>query len=97
MKTKKELIDEIIFNFDFEKVEKVMKALDWEWFQVGIPSQVQAADQAARLLGEAYDDAKENGNIITMGTGGFGATAHPIGKEIYLELKFIVTQWDTYE
>lgn len=38
--TNEELIDDVIFNFDFTKVRHVMYALDWTWYDTkdGVPS-----------------------------------------------------------
>lgn len=32
-----EIVDEIMDNFDFEKVHKVMVALNWGWHGNGVP------------------------------------------------------------
>lgn len=87
MKTEQELIDEgyvdgkksfeflcrnIGEQFDFERVCKTMKALDWVWSfgneRYGIPNVDTLKQTAIKLLREVYDN--ERG---TVSTGGFTA------------------------
>lgn len=72
-------VDEILINFDFEKVQKVMKALDWKWaFWEDIEGEQHTAEvpdihalqcQAQKLL----IDAVEKGY---GGTGGFEVSCY---------------------
>jgi hypothetical protein len=80
-----EMVDEIIENFDFDKVERVMECLGWKWSSYSgseQPSISQLINRARILLinsanlrlGEYKDEYWEQG--IINGTGGFTATAH---------------------
>lgn len=67
---------EIGENFNWEKVHKAMKALDWVWYfgkdklgkdQMGIPDIPTLKNSAYLLLKESYEDG------LTHGLGGFSA------------------------
>jgi len=96
MKIKQEHIDEVMDEFDFGKVAKAMKSLNWVWATVDftVPEEGTLRQQARKLLGLAYDGAIEfNVSPYTTGTGGFEAT---YSKEYdNLGLKFIVASWET--
>ena len=81
-----EVIDEIMDNFDFEKVHKAMTALDWKWGK-GIPDVWELKKSARRLLKTSIE---EN---TCIGTGGF-----LVDKDgDYISLKFVVAEWDNYD
>lgn len=82
-------IDEIMDNFDFAKVVKVMQFLKWKWWDAEdeIPTEYEVRKNARRLL---YDVAKNPDEEASITTGGFAA--HKIGK--FFELEFILTEWD---
>ena len=94
---KQEMIDEIMDWFEFEKVHKVMEALDWTWATVGaiVPTIQDLRRSAREQLHWAYDGLEKHGgdNYFT-GSGGFFASAHklPNGK-VSLSLKFAVSEW----
>jgi hypothetical protein len=96
MKTKQEHIDEVMDQFNFGKVAKAMKYLDWKWVlaEEGVPQEWELRQEARRLLNLAYDGAFEfNVSPYTTETGGFEAT---YSKEYDdLGLKFIVAYWLT--
>lgn len=84
----KEKIEQIMENFDFEKVHKVMVALEWEWYLgtwggFGIPSVGAIQKAARRLLSEAWT------NKTTVSTGGFSAE-YDDGDLIF---RFILEEW----
>lgn len=60
-------MEEVLGNFNFERVILVMQALDWEWHNVGVPSLGDVKKEGRRLL----RDAIERKAIIS--TGGFRA------------------------
>lgn len=64
------MIDEILDEFDFERVHKVMVALDWQWYNTaGVPS-IGDLRRAARSLLQQVVDGK---NLRYTATGGFVA------------------------
>jgi hypothetical protein len=93
--TNQNAIDEIMDNFHFDKVGKVMLALDWHWWDAehGVPSVPEIRKTARRLLKEALD-RKTN-----IATGGFRASYQDIPSENgepgceRLMLEFIVDDW----
>ena len=85
---KKEAIEHILDNFDFEKVHETMTSLDWTWHSTdGVPEIPDLRKEARRLL---KDVAKRKENKFFISTGGF-----QVYKEGgYLELKFVIAEWD---
>lgn len=71
------MIVDIMEDFDFEKVRKVMMLLDWKWDigngEMTVPSIYRLTKTAERLL---RDVAKYYGekDLYTISTGGFIAT-----------------------
>ena len=98
---REQLIKEIIENFDFEKVAKVMKFLDWTyWDSKETPSVGKLVISAQNQLSEAFDKCCSNKCAFATGTGGFSALGE-YNKETqtcdYLELSFKLTSWEAYE
>lgn len=62
-------IEDILDEFNFEKVHKAIEALDWTWYYNGVPTIAELRRSARRLL----NDVAEVDGDITMGTGGFQA------------------------
>ena len=99
-----EMIDVILDEFNFAKVQNAMFALDWKWTCTGVPTLDQLREEARRLLkGAAFarlheyrDEHWEQG--IQNSTGGFEAMAfcnESKSKIIALDLKFVLSQWYT--
>jgi hypothetical protein len=99
-----EMVDDIIENFDFDRVQRVMNCLGWTWASTGgtIPSISELHKVARSLLlnsanlrlGEYKDEHWEQG--IINGTGGFVATAYcdeTKTKIVQLKLEFVVEEW----
>lgn len=82
-KTKQELINEVLDNFDFEKVHKVMTFLEWKWFSYSestmeVPSIVKLVRTAQQYLEMAYaglEKIEHNEHSYMVGSGGFEAQA----------------------
>lgn len=91
--TKQEHIDNIMDNFDFNKVAKVMKYLKWEWAysETGIPEEPELRSSCRKYLSMAYDAGLERKREYTIATGGFVYTYDPEYDE--LRLVFEVTGW----
>jgi hypothetical protein len=98
-------IDDIMENFNFERVHQTMEALNWKW--VGQkPSMDDLREQAERLLRGAVksrlgDYKKSHWELgIINATGGFQATAFCDESKTRitgLDLKFVVSEWDEGE
>lgn len=98
------MIDEILDEFNFAKVQSAMEALDWKWAGVGIPTISDLRNEAHRLLRgaanarlyEFKDDHWLEG--IQNSTGGFEAKAWCDESKEHitdLELKFVLASWET--
>lgn len=84
-------IDDIMDEFDFDQVEKVMEFLGWEWSSSnGVPEKYEIKKQARKLLKQA---AEFNGGGTTS-TGGFVASSKfgedGNGKWVLLKLDFSI-------
>lgn len=102
------VLDEIMDEFDFEKVKIVMDKLDWEWaflkrldpkdgFKEKIGSYVPTLDEikqtAANLLWKLANDP--NPENVIYATGGFRAERDFSDPENpWMRLSFEVTDWD---
>jgi hypothetical protein len=77
IETLKEMRDNIMDNFDFERVHRVMEALEWGWatggnFESVIPDTPEIRSNARRLMDEVIDTyAKTGKDWCGMSTGGF--------------------------
>lgn len=81
-----EIIDEIMDNFDFERVHKTMIALNWGCGN-GVPDLSDIKKSARCRLKTAME---EN---VSCASGGFF-----VEKEgDYISLKFVVAEWDNYD
>ena len=73
-------IDEIIDSFDFSRVEKVMRFLDWKIFiskeEVVIPNIQQLIKKAKERIFEAAEEAVDNEEAIYSYSGPFKAMVY---------------------
>lgn len=89
-------IDNIMENFDFDKVHSVMDYLDWKWFGTknGIPTIDEIEDEAKRML---IDAAFEE---TTISCGGFKVTYKPDDEnpdDPFILLEFILTDCEGFD
>ena len=99
MKTKEQLISEIVEHFDWEKTHKAMKLLKWQWASTitddRVPTTGNLIVTAMKLLQDAYDGAMKEKKTYHSCTGGFEAVAHVDEDELWnLELQFVLASWD---
>ncbi len=99
MKSKSEMIDDIMDNFDFNKVAKCMRALNWKWHDVDgsmdVPEEHHIRKSARKLM-NTVKDVCHHKTFIT-GTGGFYVQCWyaPDSRILEaMELSFIVAEWD---
>lgn len=99
MKSKSEMIDDIMDNFDFSRVAKCMKALNWKWHDVDgsmdVPEEHNIRRSARKLMNAAKDVCHRR-TFIT-GTGGFYVQCWyaPDSRILEaMELSFVVAEWD---
>lgn len=99
---KQTAINNIIDNFNWDRVQKVMEFLDWKWAgnDGEVPGIGPLVRQSIELLDKAYDSCEQYKDITRTGTGGLYAMAFWDDKknEVYhLELYFALTCWEEYE
>jgi hypothetical protein len=93
-----ESIENILDEFDFNRVQETMEALDWQWWDVeGIPSISDLRRRARSLLEDVYNKSDEH--LVTTSTGGFEASRVMMVGDLnkYLSLKFVVAEFDNFE
>lgn len=89
-----EQIEEVMENFNFERVHSVMKYLKWSWHIEGVPSIEMIKNEAKRLLIEVYNSCHKYGeNQWSIATGGF-QVVYKVNKGFSLE--FVIESWDTF-
>jgi hypothetical protein len=90
-----EQIEDLLDEFDFGKVKKVMDFLEWKYHDTldGNVSIGELRRMARYLLETAYN-ADSSTEYIT-GSGGFEVTRnmYPGDTTKYIALKFVVTEW----
>ena len=85
-------LDNIMDNFDFDQVHKVMVFLNWKWANsngsLGVPEKYELRSEARRLLKMAIEEK------TTVSTGGFLAEYREGELDGWMDLKFVVSDWD---
>ncbi len=82
---KAKMVEDIMENFDFERVHKAMVTLDWLWFidnEYRIPTLEEIKTHAGKMMLDAL-------NGMPYATGGFYCTY----KNGILELSFELASW----
>lgn len=88
--TNEDKISDIMSRFDFGRVHKIMKALNWEWIGEGVPTVKSIKHTALTLLKGV---CLQNSSDYYILTGGFKAGT----KDGILYLKFIVESAETID
>ena len=98
MRTREDdIIDDILDEFDFGKVQKVMEALDWTWFEDGVsPSEVPTLGKLRKKARSLLKECMQFPEYSTA-TGGLWASKKTFDGHPYYRLQFVVTDWDNYE
>lgn len=106
VKSRKELIEECIENLDFARIQDVMEALDWKWFNLNrIPTLKELKEAAEERLflacAVAFDPdvnpTGKNPGPYHSDSGGFRAEVllNETGSFIdYVKISFVVADWD---
>ena len=93
-----ETIDDIMDNFDFDKVHETMTLLGWRWVNhdtqaFEIPHVSELRKRARSLMKEALASSRASYRIAT---GGFQVDKTTEEDKTYLSLSFVLTSWDNY-
>ena len=80
-------------EFDFDKVEKVMQFLNWEWASIGIPKEEDMLDVCKSLLRDCIKDIHES-DWVKTGTGGFFITLY---QDSTVNVEFVLenAEWES--
>jgi hypothetical protein len=90
---------DIMNNFDYDRVCGVMKHLEWEWYDKGVPTvddiRFAARERIESVIKNCLLDANPNEEYF-VSSGGLKATAikDDYGQITFLELEFVLTSWD---
>lgn len=91
--TEEQIIEDILDEFDFTKVQKVMEFLDWTWFDSdGVPTLGQLRKRSRYLMKCCIGHDK-----FTTATGGFHVRKETYDGIPYYQLQFVVTEWNNHE
>lgn len=91
--TDQQKIDEILDNFDFERVHSAMLALNWRWQStVTVPNIAHLRKKARELLKDVCKKKYDGSCRVEIGTGGLRAER----SGDFLRLSFVVSDWDSY-
>jgi len=87
-------IENIIKNFDFERVHKVMEHLEWFWYTSQTDNKVPSIGElmlnAKDLMERTYAEAVERRiNRTALGCGGFQASY----EDGIMNLQFVLDEW----
>ena len=87
-----EQIQEIIEEFDFDKVWNAMRLLNWTWHgEIPTINQIkQSARRYLNLVCQDFYNSNEQSELF-YGSGGLEASCDNYG----MRLKFVLTEWDT--
>lgn len=91
MNTDQELIDDVLDNFNFERVHVAMTVLKWKWnLENGleVPSKAELRRMARSLLKDVLTRSYEK-----IGSGGFYASFDKESR--HLELSFVLEEYTT--
>jgi len=100
---KKDMINEVLANFDFDKVHKTMTLLNWVWAgSDGVPTKAELKEAAEYHMNGAIEqvlspDNKSHTDCAWISaSGGFKAMAWRTkrNKLARVQLEFMVTDWD---
>ena len=87
---------DIMRDFNFEKVHKVMEMLDWKWVMTkyGVPTIEELKGEARRLLVRA---AVEETNVATGGFRAVYEKSGPSDPDPFISLEFILEECEGFE
>lgn len=84
-----DLVEDVLDEFDFYKIAKVMHFLEWKWDHVtGVPTMGDLRRQARKLLRLAINGCINNETHYVVGSGGFRAEAWKSNEIVQIRLAF---------
>lgn len=101
-KSTEDMIREVMEEFDFQKVQRTMEALNWKWFTTGgrVPNIYELKSSAEKYLKETVKELLETHTLkLVYSTGGFSITARKSkadGGLVDLLMEFVLTEGSSY-
>lgn len=92
LKNEQQAFDEIMENFDFEKVQRAMADTGWEWDHTGVPS-VSDLKAAAK---EKFEHLQGNSNTTSIYSGGLRLTRELDDNRLLFCLEFVLEEKTSY-
>lgn len=98
-----DMINEVLAHFDFEKVQEVMRALNWTWFgSKEVPTLRELKESAEQRMSDAIEQVLSPNNTEhhevgwVSNSGGLKAMAwkKEDGTLARVQLEFVVEDWD---
>lgn len=87
-------IEDCISRFNFERVQRCMKLMNWKWVnsktETQVPSVYELIETSRRLLVECIDQLDDNPACGYVATGGLEASIEMLDGEYFYTLKFVV-------
>lgn len=95
-----EAMQDVIANFDWDKVSQVMNYLNWVWRGEGVPDVDKMQSTAMYLMDAAYYEAARSNPVDgvregRVATGGFEVHAYVDGAGVDFRLAFVLADWST--
>ena len=90
----RDIIEDILDEFDFTKAHLVMQYLDWRWASSpeDVPTVGEMRKVARSLMRSCIDH-----DSFTTATGGFWVQKRTIDGDPFYRLMFVVTEWNNYD
>jgi hypothetical protein len=100
------MLDKLLSNFNFGKVQRTMEFLDWRWARkegLVVPdlsdlyrTSKGILEDAIKLAYQSTQDNGTNSETCVISTGGFRAKArvNRLNELMTLDLEFVLTSWD---
>lgn len=85
-------IEEVIENFDFVKVHKVMESLNWTWVTKKKKVKIPSIKKMKKRVRELYEDCKK-GKLDCCSSGGFEVSIWKEDDEEILNVRFILEEF----
>lgn len=72
-----ELLDELIEDFEWDKVKRIMEELNWTWWGNDNPPTIEEMKEMVRGLYSSIENRVENNEYCFCSSGGFKLTFNP--------------------
>lgn len=95
-----EAMQNVIANFNWDRVSQVMNYLNWVWRGEGVPDVNKMQSNAMYLMDAAYHEAARSNPVDGVregycATGGFKAHAYVKDTGVDFRLAFVLADWSS--